>query len=390
IHAARDWLQQVLDTLPEGILIANTAGRVVLVNRAAQELLGGDLAGQRVPVADDAAGAASDVRHLDGSPYPATERPLQRALRQRETMHGDRHLVRRADTGHEIPVLMNSAPLCDASGTITGAIAVFQDISMLRDIERTQEEFLSSVAHDLKTPLTSIRGHAELARRKLARLPDAAPSLRHLAQIEAGTLRMARLIDELVDVTRAQMGEALDLDLQPVDLVALVRGVVAEYAGLTAHHLSVTTALPELWATVDAARIERVVSNLLSNAVKYSPHDGDVVVHLARADGAAGPEALLAVQDRGVGIPSEDLPHIFERFRRAQNVVGRVHGTGIGLASVRQIVEQHGGTVQVESVLGAGSTFTVRLPLGAPAQRGGTEAATAGRGRRQKDRRSNA
>ena len=169
-----------------------------------------------------------------------------------------------------------------------------------------------------------------------------------------------------------------------------LRGVVAEHAGLTAHHLSLTTALPELWATVDAMRIERVVSNLLSNAVKYSPDLGDIVVRLTRADGAAGPEALLAVQDRGVGIPSEDLPHIFERFRRAQNVVGHVHGTGIGLASVRQIVEQHGGTVQVESVLGAGSTFTVRLPLGAPAQRGGTEAATAGRGWRQKDRRSNA
>jgi PAS domain S-box-containing protein len=208
MHAARDWLQQVLDTLPEGILIANTAGQVVLVNRAAQEILGGDLAGQRVPLADDAAGAASDVRRLDGSPYPAAERPLQRALRQGETMHGDRHLVRRADTGQEIPVLMNSAPLCDASGTITGAIAVFQDISMLRDIERMQEEFRSA-AHDLKTPLTSIRLHAELAQHKLARLPEAAPSLRHLEQIEAGTLRMARLIDELVDVTRTQMGEAL-------------------------------------------------------------------------------------------------------------------------------------------------------------------------------------
>jgi PAS domain S-box-containing protein len=209
MHAARDWLQQVLDTLPEAILIANTAGQVVLVNRAAQEILGGDLAGQWVPLADHAAGAASDVRRLDGSPYPATERPLQRALRQGETRHGDRHLVRRADTGQEIPVLMNSAPLCDANGTITGAIAVFQDISMLRDIERTQEEFLSSAAHDLKTPLTSIRLHAELAQHKLARLPEAAPSLWHLEQIEAGTLRMARLIDELVDVTRTRMGELI-------------------------------------------------------------------------------------------------------------------------------------------------------------------------------------
>ena len=114
----------------------------------------------------------------------------------------------------------------------------------------------------------------------------------------------------------------------------------------------------------DRARIERVIANLVSNALKYSPGGDDVEVGVARedrADGAA--EAVVVVRDRGVGIPARDLPHVFEWFRRASNVEGRIQGSGVGLASARMIVEQHGGSIAAESREGEGSTFTVRLPL---------------------------
>jgi signal transduction histidine kinase len=114
---------------------------------------------------------------------------------------------------------------------------------------------------------------------------------------------------------------------------------------------------------VDAARIERVLANLLSNAVKYSPTGGDIVVRIAREEDAYGPRAAIAVQDAGIGIPAADLPHIFERFRRAANVTGHFQGTGIGLASARQIVELHGGAITAHSVEGNGSTVIVHLPL---------------------------
>jgi signal transduction histidine kinase len=123
---------------------------------------------------------------------------------------------------------------------------------------------------------------------------------------------------------------------------------------------------PELHAAVDAARIARVVGNLLSNALKYSPRGGTIVVRVAQADGTAGPEALIAVADAGIGIPAADLPHIFERFARARNVAGHIPGTGIGLASARGIVEQHGGSITVQSTEGVGSAFIVRLPLAPP------------------------
>jgi signal transduction histidine kinase len=111
--------------------------------------------------------------------------------------------------------------------------------------------------------------------------------------------------------------------------------------------------------------MERVVANLLDNAAKYTPDGGPITVRLAREHGAA-PEAVIAVQDQGIGIPGGDLPHIFERFRRGGNAVRHFGGTGLGLASVRAIVEEHGGTVAVESQEGRGSTFTVRLPLHPP------------------------
>ena len=114
----------------------------------------------------------------------------------------------------------------------------------------------------------------------------------------------------------------------------------------------------------DQARLDRVLHNLLGNAVKYSPGGGEVTITVGRETAPDRRQwATLAVRDQGVGIPAPDLPHVFDRYHRAANVVGRIRGTGLGLSSARQVIEQHGGTVGVESAEGQGSTFTVRLPL---------------------------
>jgi two-component system sensor histidine kinase BaeS len=277
-------------------------------------------------------------------------------------------LLRQATSGRDVPILANATPLRDAAGTITGGMVVFQDITGLHELERAREEFLSSAAHDLKTPLTSIRGQAQLAQRRLARLdtPEAATVLSQLVRIQEGTDAMVGLINELVDVTRQQMGGGLELHREPTDLVALVEDSIAAQRDASGRLIELEATMPYLLADVDAARIARVVGNLLSNALKYSGADRPITVRLNREGGTGRPEAVLAVHDEGIGIPAADLPHIFDRFRRARNVSGHIQGTGIGLASARGIVEQHGGTIAVESVEGAGSTFTVRLPLGAP------------------------
>ncbi len=142
----------------------------------------------------------------------------------------------------------------------------------------------------------------------------------------------------------------------------MVRHLVEEYQQATEHHrISLHTEEPELVGTWDAPRLERAVSNLISNAVKYSPGGGEIVVRLERAE----PEgwAVLQVRDEGIGIPTADLPRIFEGTHRAANAVGRIAGTGMGLPAVRQTVEQHGGIVVADSQEGRGTTVTVWLPL---------------------------
>jgi signal transduction histidine kinase len=214
---------------------------------------------------------------------------------------------------------------------------------------RTRDEFLLSASHDLKNPLAAIQGQAQLLRRRATRAGalDGERLLKGLAPIENSTRMMAQLLDEWSDVARLQMGEPLHLDRRSTDLVALARQIAGVQQPMTeSHQIVVEAAVDELVGPWDTVRLARVLGNLLGNAVKYSPAGGTITVALGRAEGAW---AMLAVRDQGVGIPAADLPHIFERFHRGSNVAGHIAGTGIGLATVRQIVEQHGGTITVES-----------------------------------------
>jgi signal transduction histidine kinase len=231
----------------------------------------------------------------------------------------------------------------------------------LREQIAARDEFMSTVSHDLKSPLTFIKGMAALRRRRAVQTPETRPLVEALDQIEASAGRMAAQLDELVDAGRLQAGRPLELRRLPVDLLGLARTVVGEHQQTTDRHvLSVSTTLPELVGVWDGVRLGRVIDNLVDNAVKFSPRGGGVEVTLARDDEFA----VISVSDRGEGIPEADLPHIFERFRRGGNVQGRIPGTGIGLAGVHSIVGLHQGTIAVASEIGVGTTFTVRLPLG--------------------------
>jgi len=235
-----------------------------------------------------------------------------------------------------------------------------------RDAVRMRDEFLAAVSHDLKNPLGAIKGTAQLLQRAVRRsnTPEAARIGDGLQRIDAIVTRMTRLIDSLLDITRLQMGQSLPLDRRPVDLVALARQVLDEQRpSAERHELRLEADPPELVGVWDTARVERMLSNLVSNAVKYSPNGGEITVTVGLEMEPEQSWAVLVVRDQGLGIPAADLPRIFTRFERAGNVVGQIPGTGIGLAAVRQVVEQHGGRITVESQEGVGTTCTVRLPL---------------------------
>jgi signal transduction histidine kinase len=228
---------------------------------------------------------------------------------------------------------------------------------------RERDEFLASVAHDLKNPLGAIKGFAQLLQRQLSKSDTLQPArvADHAARIEATANRAITQINELLDSARLRAGRPLTLSLASVDLAALVRRVAADWqAANPDHRFSIHAPEGELRGLWDAPRLERALANVIGNAVKYSPQGGEI--SLVLADGAG--EAILTVTDEGIGIPRADLPHVFERFFRAGNVAN-VAGTGLGLAGVRQIVEQHGGAVFIESEEGHGTRITVRLPLAA-------------------------
>ncbi|HLI26556.1 MAG TPA: hybrid sensor histidine kinase/response regulator [Chloroflexota bacterium] len=239
---------------------------------------------------------------------------------------------------------------------------------------RARDEVLASISHDLKNPLASIKANAQLLQRRLqAEQPlERAAVAERLGHIARAATQMARLLDDLVDATRFEAGRELALQLGPTDLRELAAQLLTETRpAAERHELRLEAPDAPLVGLWDAARLERVLANLLANAIKYSPTGGPVEVRLRREDTPAGAWAVLEVHDEGLGIPPEDLPHIFERFYRGRNVAATIPGTGLGLFVARQIVAQHGGTITAASTPGQGTTFTVRLPLGVANAPGG-------------------
>lgn len=226
-------------------------------------------------------------------------------------------------------------------------------------------ELIVEITHDLRNPLTAIKGYAQLMRHQLRGIGDAGPQrlLRSIETIEGTAARMARMIDQLLETSYAELGPALPLDPRPTDLVALAQRMVAEYPRPTSrHHLAFEAEVPELIGWWDSTYLERVIDNLLGNAVKYSPDGGEIRMTIESVPGSDG-DAVLTVADQGVGIPAVDLPRIFDRCRRGGNAAAHADGLGVGLTAARRIVEQHGGTIGATSQEGRGATFTVRLPV---------------------------
>ena len=216
--------------------------------------------------------------------------------------------------------------------------------------------------HDIRTSLATVSGYAQLVLRRAAQGgPELLALVDALQHIEGAARRVGDLLGELADVQAQSGTPAGILHRQPTDLVQLAQRVAADsqHASLGRCHVVVLQAVPELVGPWDPARLERAIANLIDNALKYTRDDRPVVVTVQQADAWA----VVNVADRGVGIPAAELPRIFEHGYRASNVVGRFHGTGLGLAGVHHIVTEHGGTIVVESQIGIGTTATVRLPL---------------------------
>jgi PAS domain S-box-containing protein len=374
-RAEEQWLGTILECTPMALMfIEPTTARLFFANAAAARMAGGAIA--RPACADDYP-RMFDMRDLSGQPLSADANPLVRAAR------GERLTGAQVDwrfPGGAKVVAMHSARVAAVSGHPEMVLVAFDDITPLKEVHRALEEavrarqdFLSIAGHELKTPLTSLMLVMHALNRTLARPRSAAPpaadpgslldSEPALAErwrsLNRQTRRLSNLVDQLLDVSRLSAGK-LTLELEDLDLVEVASEVVARFSGAGPGGGDSAPIVVEAGGPVpgrwDRLRLEQVITNLVSNAVKYG--EGRPVITRVESDAGT---VTVAVSDQGIGIPPEALGRIFNRFERA-SPARNYSGLGLGLWIVRQIVEAMGGGVDVDSVLGRGSTFTVRLP----------------------------
>jgi signal transduction histidine kinase len=236
----------------------------------------------------------------------------------------------------------------------------------LDEVRRTlvdRDHFMLTSAHDMRNVVAVMRMRTQTLQSLVTASTGADDLAAGLARLQATNKRLARLAADLVDLAARQVGQPPRLNRQRVDLTALVADSVADHQVIsTRHELVFRPPARRIVGRWDAGRLQRVLDNLLQNAIRYSPNGGRIELELSYDQGA-GRWAVLTVRDHGIGIPREDLPHVFTAFERGANARAWTGGSGIGLAAVKHIVEEHGGSVAAESTPGQGSVFTVRLPI---------------------------
>jgi two-component system phosphate regulon sensor histidine kinase PhoR len=341
VSLERDHLQEILASMSEGVLVVDRDGRAQMINPAFYRLfdLVGDFTGRP---------ALEIIRH------PAFARVIEDTLRLGQPRSSQIVLT----SPERRTLLLTSAAL---SGGERGAVVAARDTTELTRVADMRRDFVANVSHELKTPLAAIRGYAETLRD--GALDEPPTARRFTDRILNQCRRLQELLDDLLILSRLEGVDAA-LDREPVSLDAIARHAV-ELLGPAAREKRVEIEIQEEPVPPvqgDSGNLERLLLNLLDNAIKYNRPDGKIIVRVGRC----ADEAVLEVIDSGIGIPPESISRIFERFYRVDKGRAREEGgTGLGLAIVKHIAQAHGGQVDVESRIGRGSTFRVRLPLAA-------------------------
>jgi hypothetical protein len=343
------------DELPDGLLVADDEGTVVVLNRAGARLLS--------RATDEAVGR--DFRDVIPLTDPAGRdwwscTDPYRGLRSRSGQP-ERQLTLCGPGGQAVrDLLVTARYVRDERGTVTRLVVAFRDAAARDRLERNRADLISTVAHELRSPLTSVKGFTATLLAKWDRFNDEQKKVM-LETVNADADRVTRLLADLLDVSRIDAGR-LELHRQVVDLEHAIRkafaGRIASGEPESRFVLNVSGELPEMW--LDPDKVDQVVGNLVENALKYGA--GTVTVSLTGTP--AGAE--VTVSDEGEGIPDELLARVFTKFwRRADG--GRRQGTGLGLFITKGLIEAHGGEITVGRAASGGAEFRFTLPAGAPA-----------------------
>lgn len=336
----KSWLEAILHSTADGLIVFDQNNRVTHINPAAEKLLGieKEKASEKHPtiaqlLAQDAGKEKKEMPRVDEAYIESS--------------------------GKTLKVLTD--PVLDDEGNFLGYMKTLQDITLEKEVDRMKTEFISTVSHELRTPLTSIKGYVDLI------LDGEAGEINEIQRdfleiVKQNNDRLVDLINDLLDVSRMESGR-VKLQKEPLALRELIKEATVSIENLAKNKdMTITLNLPKDIPPViaDRQRTLQIVVNLLSNAIKYTPPKGKIVISVRPQDGFLA----TSISDNGIGIPAEHLDRLFVKFYRVDSsLTGEVGGTGLGLAIVKSIVDLHGGQVWAESKVGKGSTFTFTLPL---------------------------
>lgn len=368
VQQERDKLRALLDSMTEEVWFCEPSGQIQLVNSAAIQGLGFDQH-QALPQSIDLL-TQLDIRNADGSPRPIEESLLMQALRTGTTFKDVELIMHHIQTREPHYRQASAAPIRNQAGDIVGAVSVIRDVTdqkraeqQSRDLMAERErirvltEFVHNISHDFKTPLSTIKTGLYL----LTRVSEPEKQQHQIAKIEEQTQRLVDLLDGMLNMTRLERDAVLKL--QSVDLNQLVSEIYnRKLAAIKNKELATQLILSNEWVEIlaDPALLEQAVVKIIDNAVRFTPIGGAVTLQIHRLQTMA----TIDIHDTGIGISKDDLIHIFERLYRADKARStHSGGIGLGLSIAQKILHMHGGDIEVESVLGKGSTFRVLLPI---------------------------
>jgi len=337
-------LQSVLAHMINGIVMIESDGRVVLMNRHAEEVLG-------LPSSELVGRHYSEAKQQ----YELSQM-IQGALRSKEALREEVTFY----YPEERLVELTLVPISDGEHERGGVLLVLQDVSAIRRLERMRSEFVANVSHELKTPIAAVKGFAETLLGGAVKDEETARSFLQIIFDESD--RLNRLIGDILELSKIE-SRRVPLMFSPVELdsfVSKTMTLLESEASLKGIELC-SKIQPGLYVEADEDRLRQIVMNLLANGINYTPDGGKVTLSIHSIN-----DDLLSIQisDTGIGIPKKDLPRIFERFYRVDKARSRSSGgTGLGLSIVKHLVELHKGTITVTSTTGVGTTFTIILPV---------------------------
>lgn len=359
VESGRSKIEALLGSIGDGVFAVDRNGDIIEFNRAAVVLTGVRMAhalhrpyDEIVDLLDESSGQ----QHVD---------PVRQALEEGRAIRYQRDLVLARQDGSRLPVTVSAAPILNEPGDVQGCVVVFNDASQEREVDRMKTEFVSIASHQLRTPMTGVKGVLSLLLDEVLG-PLNGEQKNYLRRAYDANERLIALVNDLLNVSRIEQGR-VQIHWETVQLDDVLRRVVGEFQSRAEHYrqtLSLEVNADHSAAVEgDPVRLREVFANLIDNAIKYTPEGGRIQVHLRPAPD----DVVVDVSDSGVGIPPDKRAVLFQKFSRIQNPLSaREFGSGLGLYFARSVVELHHGAIEVSSEPDHGSTFTVRLPRHPP------------------------